>query len=110
MAPLVSHVYELGLVEAIAIPQNECFEAALQFARSEGIVSAPEPTHAIAAAIREALACKESGDEKTILTALCGHGHLDLAAYDKYLQGDMVDLELSEDVIAEAMKTVPEIT
>jgi tryptophan synthase beta chain len=109
MAPLVSHVYELGLVEAIAIPQNECFAAALQFARSEGIVSAPEPTHAIAAAIREALACKESGDEKTILTALCGHGHLDLAAYDKYLQGDMVDLELSDDVIAEAMKTVPEI-
>jgi tryptophan synthase beta chain len=109
MAPLVSHVYELGLVEAIAIPQNECFAAALQFARSEGIVSAPEPTHAIAAAIREALACKESGDEKTILTALCGHGHLDLAAYDKYMHGDMVDLELSEDVIAEAMKTVPKI-
>lgn len=64
MAPLVSHVYELGLVEAIAIPQTECFAGALQFAKSEGIVPAPEPTHAIAAAIREALACKESGEEK----------------------------------------------
>lgn len=107
MAPLVSHVYQLGLVEAIAIPQTECFAAALQFARSEGIVPAPEPTHAIAAAIREALACRESGEEKTILTALCGHGHLDLAAYDKYMHGEMVDLELSDAVIEEAMKDVP---
>jgi len=109
MAPLVSHVYELGLVEAISIPQTECFAGALQFARSEGIVPAPEPTHAIAAAIREALACKESGEEKTILTALCGHGHLDLAAYDTYMQGGMVDLDLSDEVIAEAMKEVPVI-
>ena len=75
MAPLVSHIYELGLVEAISIPQTECFEGALQFARTEGIVPAPEPTHAIAAAVREAMACKESGEEKVILTALCGHGH-----------------------------------
>ena len=87
MAPLVSHVYEQGLVEAVAIPQRECFAAALQFARTEGIVPAPEPTHAIAAAIREALACKESGESKVILTALCGHGHLDLAAYESYLVG-----------------------
>jgi len=109
MAPLVSHVYQLGLVEAIAIPQTECFAGAIQFARTEGIVPAPEPTHAIAAAIREALACRESGEEKTILTALCGHGHLDLASYDKYLHGEMVDLDLSDEVIAEAMKGVPEI-
>ena len=107
MAPLVSHVYQLGLVEAIAIPQTECFESALQFARSEGIVPAPEPTHAIAAAIREALACRESGEEKTILTAMCGHGHLDLAAYDKYLHEGMVDLELSDEVIEAAMQSVP---
>ena len=109
MAPLVSHVYELGLVEAIAIPQTECFAGALQFAKSEGIVPAPEPTHAIAAAIREALACKESGEEKTILTALCGHGHLDLASYEQYLSGEMVDLDLADDVLEAAMRAVPEI-
>ncbi len=107
MAPLVSHAYELGLVEAIAIPQTECFAGAIQFARSEGIVPAPEPTHAIAAAIREALACRESGEEKTILTALCGHGHLDMGSYEKYLSGEMVDLELSDESIAEAMASVP---
>ncbi len=107
MAPLVSHVYENDLVEAIAIPQLECFEAAVQFARAEGIVPAPEPTHAIAAAVREALACKESGEEKVILTALCGHGHLDLSAYESFLHGEMVDLELSEAAIAEAMEAVP---
>lgn len=107
MAPLVSHVYNEGLVEAISIPQRECFAAALDFAKAEGIIPAPEPTHAIAAAVREALACKESGEEKVILTALCGHGHLDLASYEKYLSGDMVDYELPDEAIAEAMKTVP---
>ena len=96
-------------MEAISIPQTECFESALKFARTEGIVPAPEPTHALAAAIREALACRESGEEKVILTALCGHGHLDLAAYDKYLAGEMVDLDLSDETIAEAMQSVPEI-
>jgi len=107
MAPLVSHIYDLGMVEAIAIPQRECFAAALQFARTEGIIPAPEPTHAIAAAVREALACKESGEEKVILTALCGHGHLDLASYDQYIHGDMQDLVLSDEVIAAAMQDVP---
>jgi len=107
MSPLVSHIKELGLVEAIAIPQTECFTAALQFARTEGIVPAPEPTHAIAAAIREALACKESGEEKVILTALCGHGHLDLASYQEFLNGNLVDLELDQAQITAAMKTVP---
>jgi tryptophan synthase beta chain len=106
---LVSHIYELGLVEAISIPQTECFDSALKFAKAEGIVPAPEPTHALAAAIREAMACKESGEEKVILTALCGHGHLDLAAYEKYLAGEMVDLDLSDAVIAEAMQHVPQI-
>jgi tryptophan synthase beta chain len=106
---LVSHIYELGLVEAISIPQTECFDSALKFAKAEGIVPAPEPTHALAAAIREAVACKESGEEKVILTALCGHGHLDLAAYEKYLAGEMVDLDLSDEIIAEAMQHVPQI-
>ncbi len=107
MAPLVSHLYELGLIEAINIPQLECFKSALLFAKTEGIVPAPEPTHAIAAAIREALACKESGEEKVILTALCGHGHLDLAAYETYLAGKMVDADLEQDVIEQSMSTVP---
>jgi len=109
MSPLVSHIKELGLVEAIAIPQTECFRAALQFARAEGIVPAPEPTHAIAAAIREALICKESGEEKVILTALCGHGHLDLASYEAFLSGNLVDLDLDQAEIAAAMESVPVI-
>ena len=109
MSPLVSHIYELGLVEAISIPQKECFEVGVLFAKSEGIVPAPEPTHAIAAAVREAIACRESGEEKTILTALCGHGHLDLPSYEKYLSGDMVDLDLDQSVIDEALSSVPTI-
>lgn len=108
MSPLVSHVYELGLVEAIAIPQTECFDSAIKFARTEGIVPAPEPTHALAAAIREALACKESGEEKVILTALCGHGHLDLPAYHSYLQGEMVDTAPDEHAIEKAIHAIPE--
>lgn len=107
MAPLVSHIYELGLAEAVAIPQRECFASAVQFARTEGIVPAPEPTHAIAATIREALACKETGEEKVILTALCGHGHLDLLAYEKYLSGEMIDYELPDADITAAMADVP---
>jgi tryptophan synthase beta chain len=91
MSPLISHLHETGELEAVAKTQSECFAAGVLFARSEGIVPAPEPTHAIAAAVEEALACKESGEEKVILTALCGHGHLDLAAYDAYLRGDLVD-------------------
>ena len=107
MAPLVSHVYELGLAEAEAIPQTECFAAALTFARTEGIIPAPEPTHAIAAAIREANRCKESGEEKVILTALCGHGHLDLASYEQYLAGTMSDAGFTDSELAEALATVP---
>ena len=109
MSPLVSHLYETGLVEAEAIGQTECFTGALQFARTEGIVPAPEPTHAIAAAIREANRAKEAGEERVILTALCGHGHLDLAAYESFLSGEMVDYDLSDDAIAEAMAQVPVI-
>jgi tryptophan synthase beta chain len=107
MSPLISHVYELGLLEAISVPQTESFAAGLQFARTEGILPAPEPTHALAACIREALACKESGEEKVILTALCGHGHFDLAAYDAYLSGQMRDEEVSAERFREALSTVP---
>jgi tryptophan synthase beta chain len=109
MSPLISHVYELGLMEAVAIPQTECFSAAVQFARSEGIVPAPEPTHALAACIREAMACKESGQEKVILTALCGHGHFDMAAYDAYLGGELVDEEVSDERFAEPLTRLPQV-
>jgi tryptophan synthase beta chain len=109
MSPLLSHVYELGLIEALALPQTECFAAALQFARTEGIVPAPEPTHALAAAIREAQACTESGEEKVILTALCGHGHFDLAAYDSYLAGRMVDEDVPDERFAAALADLPQV-
>ncbi|MEE8602106.1 TrpB-like pyridoxal phosphate-dependent enzyme [Euzebya tangerina] len=109
MAPLISHMYELDLFEAVAIGQEECFESAVRFARTEGIVPAPEPTHAIAQAVREALACKESGEEKVILTALCGHGHFDMAAYDAYFDGQIVDHDHPAEEIAAAMARVPQI-
>jgi tryptophan synthase beta chain len=109
MSPLISHVYELGLMEAIAVPQSECFAAGVTFARTEGIVPAPEPTHALAAAVREAMTCKESGEEKVILTALCGHGHFDMAAYDSYLQGTLVDEPVSQERFDAAMATIPQL-
>ena len=107
MSPLISHLKEEGLLEAVAKPQLECFAAGVQFARTEGIVPAPEPTHAIAAAIEEALRCKESGEAKVILTAMCGHGHLDLPAYDAYLSGAMQDQALDDAAIAEAINALP---
>ncbi|KAI5681893.1 hypothetical protein M9H77_03121 [Catharanthus roseus] len=109
MAPLISHVYDLGFMEAIAIPQTECFQGAIQFARSEGLIPAPEPTHAIAATIREALRCRETGESKVILMAMCGHGHFDLPAYAKYLQGAMVDLAFSEDKIQASLGKIPQL-
>ena len=109
MAPLISHVYELGLLEAKAISQTDCFAAAIRFARTEGIVPAPEPTHALAETISEALACKESGEEKVIVTALCGHGFLDLAAYDSFLNGRIHDNPLSEEDLQAALASVPTV-
>ncbi|HEX2704332.1 MAG TPA: TrpB-like pyridoxal phosphate-dependent enzyme, partial [Candidatus Lustribacter sp.] len=113
MSPLISHLVEEGFIEAIAKTQQDCFAAGVQFARTEGILPAPEPTHALAAAIDEALRCKETGEEKVILTALCGHGHLDLPAYDAYLSGTLVDhtwadAELKASV-AEALTHLPAI-
>lgn len=110
MAPLLSHIYELGLMEAEALPQSECFAAGVRFARSEGIVPAPESTHALASCIREALQCKETGEQKVILTALCGHAHLDLPAYGEYQAGRMIDNELPEDVLRQAVGDLPAIT
>ncbi len=107
MSPLLSHIYELGLIEAVAKPQAECFAAGLRFARTEGIVPAPEPAHAIAACIEEALRCKETGEEKVILTAVCGHGLLDLEAYGAYHAGAIRDLSLTDKAIENALAGLP---
>lgn len=109
MSPLLSHVYELGLIEARALPQSECFGAGLRFARTEGILPAPEPTHAVAACIDEALRCKETGEEKVIVTALCGHGHFDLSSYDRFLSGQLEDYELPQERIEEALTRLPDL-
>jgi tryptophan synthase beta chain len=107
MSPLLSHIYELGMIEAVAKPQSECFAAGLRFARTEGIVPAPEPTHAVAACIEEALRCKETGEEKVILTALCGHGLLDLTAYGDYLAGELQDFDLPAPALEAALASLP---
>jgi tryptophan synthase beta chain len=107
MSPLLSHIYELGLIEAVAKPQSECFAAGLRFARTEGILPAPEPTHAVAACIEEALHCKETGEEKVILTALCGHGLLDLPAYSNYQAGQVEDFDLPMAAVQDALTRLP---
>ena len=109
MSPLISHVYELGLIDAVSKPQSECFAAGVQFARTEGIVPAPEPTHALAVAIEQALQCKETGEEKVILTALCGHGMLDMAAYTKYFEGGIADYDYPEAKVADALSHLPNV-
>jgi tryptophan synthase beta chain len=109
MSPIISHLYDQGMIEAVAKPQRECFAAGVQFARTEGIVPAPEPTHALAAAIEEAVRCRESGEERVILTALCGHGHLDLPAYEAYLSGTMIDRDLDAAALATAVEALPPV-
>src|SRR4051812_12122804 len=107
-SPLVCALVKEGLVEARAYRQNETFEAALRFARTEGIIPAPEPSHAIRAAIEEAEQAREAGEERTILLNLCGHGHFDLAAYDAYLAGTLEDPEFSEADMEAALARLPE--
>ncbi len=92
MAPMVSHLHELGFLEARAYGQNTCFDAAIQFARAEGLIPAPESAHAIRAAIDEALDAREAGEERVILFNLSGHGFFDMGAYDAYLAGSLVDV------------------
>jgi tryptophan synthase beta chain len=106
MSPLISHLYNLELIEARAFTQRACFEAGLQFARAEGIIPAPEPTHAIRAAVDEAVRCREEGVSKTILFNLSGHGHFDMGAWDSYLNGTMVDYELPDSEIQRALKDI----
>ena len=91
------------------MPQTECFAAAITFARTEGIVPAPESSHAIASAVRLANKAKETGEETAVLIALSGHGHFDLAAYDDYLNGRMVDEVTSEERLAAGLVTLPNV-
>ena len=107
--PIICHLHQLGFVEARAVHQVAAFEAGVQFARTEGIVPAPEPNHAIKVVIDEALACKESGESKTILLAHSGHGHFDLGAYDEYLSGKLEDYEYPEELVKKALAQLPEV-
>ncbi len=103
MAPIVSLLHREGIIDARAYHQNDVFEAGVIFAKTEGILPAPEPNHAIKAAIDEALKCKETGEEKTILFNFSGHGFFDLSSYEKYLAGELVDYEYPEEKIKEAL-------
>ena len=106
-SPIVSRLYKDGIIEAIAYKQREVFEAAILFARSEGIIPAPESAHAIKAAIDEAIKAREEGVKKTILISLSGHGHFDLAAYDDYLNGRLEDVEISDEDIKKTLSKLP---
>ena len=108
-SPLISQLCHEGLVEAVAVPQLATFEAGVTFARTEGIVPAPESNHAVRAVIDEALACKESGEPRVLLFNLSGHGHFDMSAYDRYFAGELVDYEYPEEAIRRALEQLPRI-
>ena len=108
-AAQVSLCKELGLLEAQAYNQVECFAAGVLFARHEGIVPAPESNHAVKAAIEEALRCKREGKSETILFCLSGHGHFDMASYQKYFAGELSDESYSEDDLAVALAGLPKV-
>jgi predicted alternative tryptophan synthase beta-subunit len=109
MAPSLCAFYNAGLIEACAVPQVATFEAAVEFARAEGVVPAPESAHAVRRAIDEALEARRSGTQKVILFNLSGHGHFDLAAYEAYLAGRLEDYEQPEGAIREAMADLPAV-
>jgi len=109
MAPIICLLNDLGIMETLALHQVPVFDAAVSFTRAEGIIPAPEPSHAIKVAMDEALKCKETGEEKVIAFNLCGHGHFDMAAYDTYFAGDLVNYEYPADKVAEAQKELPEV-
>ena len=109
MAPLVSHLKELGLIEAEAYTQNSCFEAGMLFARCEGIIPAPEATHAVRGAINAALVAKKNGTSPTILFGLCGHGHFDMQAYMDYMGGKLEDKSYDQAALDAALAGLPAI-
>ena len=106
--PLCLDLVKQGLVEPRAYRQNETFEAAVRFARAEGIIPAPEPAHAIRAVVEEAEAAKSAGEPRVILFGLCGHGHFDLSAYDAFLAGELDDPEFSDAEMEAALERLPE--
>lgn len=110
MAPLVSHVRQLDLIEARAYHQLSCFEAGVLFARVEGVLPAPEANHAVRGAIDEALRCKEEGVSRAILFNLCGHGHFDMGAYDSYLKGNLEDYDYPAEAVEEALHHLPQVS
>lgn len=110
MSPLVSQLVDEGVIEAEALHQTETFDKAVQFARVEGIIPGPEPTHAVASAMLEAEKAKENGEEKVILFNLSGHGHFDMSAYQSWVRGELVDYEYPEERIAAAMEQVPVVS
>ncbi|HYA60200.1 MAG TPA: TrpB-like pyridoxal phosphate-dependent enzyme [Burkholderiaceae bacterium] len=109
MAPLVSHLKQLKLLDAVAYDQVACFEAGVQFARAEGIVPAPEANHAVKGAIAEALRCKAEGKSQVILFNLCGHGHFDMSAYSTYFAGKLTDQSYDESELAMALAGLPAV-
>jgi len=109
MAPSLCALYEAGYIEAVALHQLSTFEAAILFARSEGIIPAPETAHAIRVAIDEALDAKEKGEKRVILFNFSGHGNFDMSAYQAYLGGELVDYEYPAEAVKEAMKDLPEV-
>ena len=109
MAPVMSLLRHLNMLDAVAYHQNECFEAAVLFARTEGICPAPESSHAIKAAIDEAIKCRETGEAKCIVFNLSGHGHFDLASYDMYLAGELEDFALPDESITRALADLPKV-
>jgi len=109
MAPSICALYDAGHIEAVAVKQKATFEAAIQFARAEGIVPAPESAHAIRGAIDEALDAKEKGEKRVILFNLSGHGNFDMGAYESYLSGKLDDYEYPAEAVQEAMKNLPDV-
>jgi len=109
MAPSICALYDAGHIEAVAVKQKATFEAAIQFARAEGIVPAPESAHAIRGAIDEALDAKEKGEKRVILFNLSGHGNFDMGAYESYLSGKLDDYEYPAEAVQEAMKHLPDV-
>ncbi len=110
MAPTLSALYHAGYIQAVAVPQLSTFEAAVQFARAEGIIPAPESAHAIRVAIDEALDAKAKGEQRIILFNLSGHGHFDMGAYQAYLSGQLMNYEHPEDAIQEALQHLPQVS
>ncbi len=110
MAPIICALYDQKIIEAVAVQQRAVFDAAIQFARAEGILPAPESAHAIRVAIDEALKCKQSGEKKVIAFNLSGHGHFDLGGYDDYLSGKLQDYEYPVDEVAKAVAQLPKVS